>query len=40
MQAAGVKFFTFTTKHHEGFSMFNTETTLTNCWAFADDEQE
>ena len=26
MKSAGVKFFDFTTKHHEGFSMYDTNT--------------
>merc|ERR1712070_1361059 len=37
MKRAGIKFFDFTTKHHEGFSMFNTSTHVHDSWQF--DEQ-
>eukprot|EP00755_Sulcionema_specki_P018667 Sspe_Gene.67477::Locus_39809_Transcript_1_1_Confidence_1.000_Length_1547::g.67477::m.67477/K01206/FUCA; alpha-L-fucosidase len=32
MKDAGITFFDFTTKHHEGFSMYHTETQVYNCW--------
>eukprot|EP00039_Didymoeca_costata_P008862 m.117835 g.117835 ORF g.117835 m.117835 type:complete len:495 (+) comp14261_c0_seq8:149-1633(+) len=32
MNTAGIKFFDFTTKHHEGFSMYDTNTLVHNCW--------
>ena len=34
MKAAGIRFFDFTTKHHEGFSMYDTQTRLHECWQF------
>jgi alpha-L-fucosidase len=30
----GFRFFVFTTKHHDGFSMYNTQTTVTNRFVF------
>jgi alpha-L-fucosidase len=32
MKRAGVTFFDFTTKHHEGFSMYDTATRVHDCW--------
>eukprot|EP00038_Savillea_parva_P029182 m.69359 g.69359 ORF g.69359 m.69359 type:complete len:549 (-) comp8577_c0_seq1:122-1768(-) len=32
MNTAGIKFFDFTLKHHEGFSMFDTNTDVHDCW--------
>ena len=40
MNRAGIKFFDFTTKHHEGFSMYDTETVVHDCWTFSDDGSE
>ena len=37
MNNAGVKYFDFTTKHHEGFSMYDTNTRIYECWAFGED---
>jgi len=34
MKRAGLKYFDFTTKHHEGFSMFDTKTKVHDCWDF------
>ena len=34
MKRAGVTFFDFTTKHHEGFSMYDTNTRVHDCWDF------
>jgi len=36
MRRAGIRFFDFTTKHHEGFSMYNTSTRIRDCWHFDD----
>jgi alpha-L-fucosidase len=32
MKRAGITFFDFTTKHHEGFSMYDTATRVHDCW--------
>lgn len=34
MKRAGVTYFDFTTKHHEGFSMYDTSTRVHDCWDF------
>ena len=34
MLQAGITFFDFTTKHHEGFSMYDTNTRVHDCWDF------
>ena len=34
MKMSGIKFFDFTTKHHEGFSMYDTNTRVHDCWDF------
>lgn len=34
MKRAGQTFFDFTTKHHEGFSMYDTNTRVHDCWDF------
>ena len=38
MKRAGIKFFDFTTKHHEGFSMYNTSTRVHDCWVFTQQQ--
>eukprot|EP01062_Namystynia_karyoxenos_P055715 TRINITY_DN46776_c0_g1_i1.p1 TRINITY_DN46776_c0_g1~~TRINITY_DN46776_c0_g1_i1.p1 ORF type:complete len:510 (+),score=147.75 TRINITY_DN46776_c0_g1_i1:92-1531(+) len=35
MKGAGMRFFDFTTKHHEGFSMYDTNAPLRECWDFS-----
>ena len=39
MKRAGIKYFDFTAKHCEGFSMFDTSTVLEDCWDFDDTGQ-
>jgi hypothetical protein len=34
MKRSGTTFFDFTTKHHEGFSMYDTKTRVHDCWDF------
>jgi len=34
MKRSHIKFFDFTTKHHEGFSMYDTDTVVHDCWGF------
>lgn len=35
IEAGGCKFFTFTTRHHDGFSMFDTKTRVTKRFSYA-----
>merc|ERR1712194_363163 len=37
MKRAGIRFFDFTTKHHEGFSMYKTATRVHDCWKFSEE---
>jgi len=36
----GIRFFDFTTKHHEGFSMYDTKTRVHDCWEFSEHDGE